>query len=86
MVLAVVELHLEVDHRVAREEALQARLLDALLDRRDEVLGDRAAEDVVDELEVRAARERLHADPAVAELAVAAGLLLVAPVGLGRGP
>ena len=49
-------------------------------------LRDRAAEDVVDELEVRAARQRLHADLAVAELAVAAGLLLVAAVRLGRAP
>ena len=32
-----------------------------------------------------AARQRLHADLAVAELAVAAGLLLVAAVALGRG-
>ena len=32
-----------------------------------------------------AARQRLDADLAVGELAVAAGLLLVAPVALGRG-
>ena len=43
---------------------------------------DRAAEDVVDELELAAARQRLHPDLAVAELAVAAGLLLVAAVRL----
>ena len=43
---------------------------------------DRAAEDLVDELELAAARQRLHADLAVAELAVAAGLLLVAAVRL----
>ena len=42
-----------------------------------------AAEDVVLELEVAAARQRLHADLAVAELAVAAGLLLVPAVRLG---
>ncbi len=45
---------------------------------------DRAAEDVVLELEVAAARQRLHADLAVAELPVAAGLLLVPAVRLGR--
>ena len=54
------------------------------LDRRDELARDRAAEDVVDELEVAAARQRLELDLAVAELAVAAGLLLVAAVRLGR--
>ena len=61
------------------------RVLDALLHRRDVLPRDRAAEDVVLELEVAAAGQRLHADLAVAELAVAARLLLVAAVRLGRG-
>ena len=73
----------EVDHRVAGEEAAHARVLDALLDGRDELPRDRAAEDVVHELEVAAARQRLDLDLAVAELAVAAGLLLVPAVRLG---
>ena len=46
--------------------------------------GNRAAEDVVDELEVAAARQRLELDLAVAELAVPAGLLLVPAVRFGR--
>ena len=50
----------------------------------NELARDRAAEDLVDELEVAAARQRLHRDLAVAELAVAAGLLLVAAVRLDR--
>ena len=54
------------------------------LDRGDELARDRAAEDLVDELEVAAARQRLDLDLAVAELAVAAGLLLVPAVRLGR--
>ena len=58
-------------------------VLDALLDGRDELPRNGAAEDVVDELEVAAARQRLHLDLAVAELAVAAGLLLVPAVRLG---
>ena len=74
----------EVDHRVAGEEAAHPRVLDALLDRRHELARDRAAEDVVDELEVAAARQRLELHLAVAELAVAAGLLLVPAVRLGR--
>ena len=53
------------------------------LDRRNELARDRAAEDVVDELEVAAARQRLELHLAVAELAVAAGLLLVPAVRLG---
>src|SRR6185437_12291920 len=64
------------------EAALRA-LLDALFDRGDEVARDGAAEDLVDELEASAAFERLHADLAVAELAVAAGLLLVPSLHVG---
>ena len=86
MVLAVVELDLEVHHGDSRPGSpLHARLLDALLHRGDVVPGDGAAEDVVHELEVAAARQRLHPDLAVAELAAAAGLLLVPAVALGRG-
>ena len=83
VVRAVEHRGLEVDHRVAGEEAAHARVLDALLDRRHELPRDGAAEDVVLELEVAAARQRLDPDLAVAELAVAAGLLLVAAVRLG---
>ena len=50
----------------------------------NELPRDRTAEDVVDELEVAAARQRLELDLAVAELAVAAGLLLVPAVRFGR--
>src|SRR6185436_2293768 len=84
VVLAVVELHLEVDHRVAGDEALHPRLLNALLDRGDEVLRDGAPEDVVHEREVAAAGEGLHADLAITELAVSARLLLVPPMPLRR--
>ncbi len=75
---------LEVDHREAGEEAAQPRVLDALFHGGNELPRNRAAEDVVDELEVAAARQRLHLDLAVAELSVSAGLLLVAAVRLGR--
>ena len=84
MVRAVEDRDAEVDHRKAGEIAAHARFLNALFHRRNELARDRAAEDVVDELEVRAARQRLDLDLAVAELAVAAGLLLVAAVRLGR--
>ena len=45
--------------------------------------GDGAADDLVDELEALAAVERLDAESRDAELAVAAGLLLVLALGLG---
>ena len=57
---------------------------DALLDRGDELAGDHAADDRVDELEAGAALERLDAQRRDAELAVAAGLLLELALGLGR--
>src|SRR3954463_4906711 len=85
MVGAVEHGGLEIDHRVAGQEPAHPRLLDAFLYCRDELPGNRAAEDVVLELEVAAARQRLHPDLTVAELAMSAGLLLVAPMRLGCG-
>ena len=74
---------LEVHHGEAGEEAVLGGLDNALLHRRDEVPGDGPAEDLVGELELGAARQRLHLDPAIAELAMAAGLLLVASLDVG---
>src|SRR6185437_3256601 len=56
---------------------------DSLLDRRDEVPRNRPAEDLVHELKALAAWHRLHAEAAVAELPVSAGLLLVPPLHVG---
>ena len=84
VVLAVVEGDLDVDHRVAGEEALDHGRAHALLDRRDEVARDGAADDLVDELEALAARQGRDFHPGVGELAAAAGLLLVLALGLGR--
>ena len=56
---------------------------DSLFDRGNEVPRNGAAEDFVFEFELSAARQRLHANPAIAELAVAAGLLLVAALHVG---
>ncbi len=83
MVGAVVERDLEVHHRVAGEDPALHAVAHALLDRRDEVARDGAAEDVVDELEAAAARERLDAEPGVAVLAAPARLLLVLALHLG---
>ena len=79
---AVEEPHAHALDRVAGDGALLHRLEHALLDRGDEAVRDHAALDRVDELEL-AAGQRLDLDVAVAELAAAAGLLLVAAVGLG---
>ena len=56
---------------------------DALLDRRDVLPGDGAADHLVDEAEALASLERRYAIVGHAELAVAAGLLLVLALGLG---
>ena len=83
MIAAIVDDGFEIDHRVAGEVTADGRLDNALLDGRDEVAGDGAAKDFAGKLEAAAAGERLHADFAVAELAVAAALLFVASVSLG---
>ncbi len=85
MVGAVEHGHLDVLDRVAGDDTGLHRLDDALLDRRDEAVGDHAALDRVDELEAAAGRQRLDLDVAVAELPAPAGLLLVAAVRLGPG-
>src|SRR5207237_10785432 len=51
----------------------------------DELARDRAADDLVDELEAAAARERLDLDVGHGVLAVTAGLLHVAALGLSAG-
>ena len=83
MVLPVVAGHPDVDDRPAVGPTAGHGLLDALLHGRDELPGDGAADDLVDELEARASLEGLDAHEGHAELAVAAGLLLVLALGFG---
>src|SRR5689334_661282 len=61
VVLAVGQRDSDVDHREAGPDAGLERLLDALLDRRNELRRDRAPLDLVDEVEALAGR-RLHVD------------------------
>jgi hypothetical protein len=84
VITAVEDGGFEVDDGVAGEVAADGSLEDAFLDGGDEVAGDGAAEDLVDELEAGAAREGFEADFAVAELAVAAALFLVTAVACRR--
>src|SRR5829696_912171 len=70
---AVDQLHSDVDHRVAGLDAGLQGLLDAGLDRGDELGGDRPSLDLVDEVEALAGG-RLDVDDGVAVLAAAAGL------------
>src|SRR3954471_20569006 len=73
MVLAVDERHADVDDRVARAHAVGERLLDALLDGRDELDRHGPAADLRDEVEALTGR-RLDVDVDDAVLAGAAGL------------
>src|SRR5450759_2133384 len=79
---SVVQGRLEVAEWVAGQYAFGRRLANALLDAGEEVLGHGAADHVLGKLHA-ATRVGLDRDPDVAEHTVAAGLLLVAAVGLG---
>src|SRR6185312_15398679 len=78
-----IERGLEVGQRVARQHAFRRGLADALLDAREEALWHRPADDALGELDA-AVGVGLELQPDVAEHAVAAGLLLVPAVDLGR--
>src|SRR5207247_604535 len=80
---AVVNDDANVLHGIARDGALLEQIADAFFDGGDELAGDGAAEDFIDELEALAALERLDAQENFAELSGAAGLLLVAVVAFG---
>ena len=83
MIRAVVDGDFEIDHRKAGQKAVGGGFHDSFFDGGNEIARNRAAEDFVGEFELPAARQRLHANPAIAELAVAAGLLLVAALHVG---
>ena len=83
VIRAVDQRHRQVDHLEAERSVLE-RIDDAFLDRRNVIARHYAAGDLVLELESGAARQRLDLEHHVAELAVAAGLLLVAAALLDR--
>ena len=83
MIGAVVDGAFEISHGIASQKALFGGFDDAFFNGRYEVARNGAAEDFVGELEFFAAREWFHADPAIAELAVTAGLFLVAALHTG---
>src|SRR5256885_11271203 len=71
---AIHELDANVDDWIAGHDARLHRLLDAEVDRGDVLLGNLAADDLVDELVAVAGIHRLEVDHRVAVLAAAAGL------------
>ena len=83
MVGTVDQLDLDVDDRVAGNDAVLQRLLDALIDGGDVLLRDDATDDGVLELVALALLVRLDVDDGVAVLAAAAGLADELALGLG---
>ena len=83
MELAVEDRDRHVDDGEAERPAVVHGLDHALLDRGDELAGDGAADDLVDELEALAPAPGRHPQEAHAELAAPARLLLVLALGLG---
>src|SRR5438046_2931344 len=83
MVRTVVEHNSEINHRKSSQISASRCVFDSLFNGRDIVPGNRPAENVVDEFEFRAPRQRLDFDLAIAILAMAAGLFLVASLHVG---
>src|SRR6185369_15853272 len=77
VMLAVVDHYPHVDHRIAGDGAGGEHFAHALFHGRDELARNRAALDLVEELEAAPARQRLDAQVDLAELAGTAALLLV---------
>ena len=84
MGLAVIQRHLDVDHRVPGEGALLHLGAHALLDRGDELTRYRATHNLINELESGAAFVRFHLDVADRILSMPAGLLDVTAMGRCR--
>ncbi len=80
---AVIKFDFEIHHWIACEKTFFRRFNQTFLDGRNVVLRDRAAEDAIDELKALAAPKRCDPYPAVAELPMAAGLLLVTALNIG---
>src|SRR3546814_21161184 len=78
VIAAVDQRHCYVDHGKAQRSLLH-RIPDALLDGGNILPGHRSAMDALVELEAFAATQRLPLDDNIAELTLAAGLLLVPP-------
>ena len=82
MVLAVEERHVEIGHGIAAC-AVRERFAHALFDGGNELAWNDAADDLLFEGNAGAAFAWLEAKPHIAELTMAAGLMLVARVYLG---
>ena len=81
MIRTVIQRGAQAYHRIASQRAVRNALLQSLLDRREVALRDGTAHNALSKLQALAVAG-LELDPHIAELAVAAGLLLVAALRL----
>src|ERR1700742_1434947 len=77
MELAVNQFNLKIDQRVPGDCTTRRRILDAFFDCRPPLLGNRAAENLIDKFKTAAARQRLKDAGRFAKLAAPTGLFLV---------
>src|SRR5665213_2603226 len=80
----VIDGYFEIHHGKPGKESPLSRFDYPFFHGRDIVLGNRTAEYLICELELCTSRERLHFDPAVAELPVSSGLFFVTALNVRR--
>src|ERR1700676_4438306 len=77
MIRAVVHRDLEIHYREARQKPIGSSFYDSLFDSGNKIARDCPSKHFVCEFEFSASRQRLHANPAVAKLAMPASLFLM---------
>src|SRR5215510_10011067 len=82
----VIEPHAYIDHRISGDNASGHRFLDPLLDRRNIVSWNGAANNLINEFKTLALGERFYLNPGIAVLASSAGLFFQSSLGTGTDP
>ena len=83
MIRTVIQDNSEINDRKSSQISPRRSVFNAFLNRWNIVLRNRAAENIVHELELGPARQRFHLDFAIAVLAMTAGLFFVASLHVG---
>src|SRR5262245_40675316 len=86
MIGTVIEPDAYIDHRISGDNAPGHRFLDPLLDRRDIVSWNGAANNLINKFKTLALGERFYFDPGIAVLSPSAGLLFQPSLGAGAAP